>query len=207
MDGLNRAVTFLVALLTLVAAIVVLLVITTAVGPDFFPGGSVQSPSDAWFYAQLNGLADFGGADKTIAVVVTAVVAVFMLGLLVITAVPVLRRGQGSLLVSSAADGVTSVEVSSIRLLAERTGAVNRCVRSIHCRIGVKSRVSELGSASILIECYPRVSLGSDLREVRDDLQTRIKQVVEKLTGLTVLQVHVMQIKFDKGEDSRLQVD
>ena len=192
------------ALLTLVAAIVVLLVTTEVVDPDFLPGGSAQTPSDAWFYAQLKGIADFGGGDQTITIVVSVAVAVVMLGLLVMTAAPGVRRRRGSLQISSDAEGLTSVEVGSVRLLAERTGAVNRSVSSIRCRIGVRRRPVGSGPASIFIACYPRVVLGSDLQEIRDDLQTRIKQAVEKLTGLTVLQVHVVRIKFDKGEDSRL---
>ena len=204
MDGLNRMVTFLVALLAVVAVIVVLLVTTESLDPDFLPGGSAQTPSDAWFYAQLKGLADFGGGDQTITIVVTVAVAIVMLGVLVMTAAPGMRRRHGSLQISSTAEGLTSVEVSSVRLLAERTGAVNRSVISISCRIGVRRRPAGSGPASILIACYPRVVLGSDLQEIRDDLQTRIKQTVEKLIGLTVLQVHVVRIKFDKGEDSRL---
>ncbi len=204
MDGLNRIVTFLVALLTLVGAIVVLGVTTDVVDPDVLPGGSAQTSSDSWFYAQLKGIADFGGGEQTITIVASVAVAVVMLGLLVMIATPGVRRRRGSLQISSDAEGLTSVEVGSVRLLAERTGAVNRSVTSIRCRIWVRRRPVGTGPASILIACYPKVVLGTDLQEIRDDLQTRIKQAVEKLTGLTVLQVHVVRIKFDKGEHSRL---
>ena len=47
-------------------AVVISLAATEALDPDFLPGGSGQ---DAWFYHQLNGLADFGDGDLTVTLV------------------------------------------------------------------------------------------------------------------------------------------
>ena len=58
--------------------------------------------------------------------------------------------------------------------------------------------------ASIVISCYPRVAFGTDVREIRDDLQGRVKDTVEKLTGLTVLRVNVAKVKYERGSTTRL---
>ena len=203
MDLWNRAAISLVALFLLLAAVVTLLVTLEAVDPDFLPGGSVE-PSDAWFYDQLTGIAHFTGGDQAVTIAVTIMVAVFMLVLLFLEVPPVVFRRLPVLQVSHTAEGASTVEASSVRLLAERTGISNRNVNSIRCRLTVRRRPTGGGAASIVINCYPRVSLGSDLQEIRDDLQTRIKDVVQDLTGLTVLQVHVVRVRYDRGDDSRL---
>ena len=61
-----------------------------------------------------------------------------------------------------------------------------------------------LGAASIVIACYPQVLLGTDLQELRDDLQARIKDVVERLTGLSVERINVVRVRYDRTEDRRL---
>ena len=204
MDLWNRAAISLVALFLLLAAIVTLLVTLEAVAPDFLPGGSAEQPTEAWFYDQLTGLADFSGGDQAVTLAVTIVVGLFMLILLFIEVQPVVFRRPLVLQVSHTAEGASTVEASSVRLLAEKTGISNRNVNSIRCRLRVRRRPTGAGAASIVINCYPRVALGSDLQEIRDDLQTRIKDVVQDLTGLTVLQVHVVRVRYDRGDDSRL---
>ena len=71
------------------------------------------------------------------------------------------------------------------------------------CRLRVRGRRSAI-PASIIIVCYPRVILGSNVQEIRDDLQTRVKEAVENLTGLTVLQVNVARVRYERGDSPRL---
>ena len=191
----------LIATFLLAAAVVTLLVATEALDPDFLPEGSAESPSDAWFYAQLKGLADFSGGDQAIAIAVTIVVGVSMLGVLLFELWP-LRRREALLPISSTSAGALTIEASSVRLLAERTGFSNRNISSLRCR--VRRRSGARVPASIVVACYPRVILGSNVQEVRDDLQSRIKHTVEDLTGLTVLQVHVVKVKYDRSDTTRL---
>ena len=201
MNGVNRVAISLVALLVVVGAIVTLLVAAEAVDPDFLPGGSAE---DSWFYQELKGLADFSGTAQGISIGVSIVVALAALGFFFFNVSSFQFRRPDTLQVSSSADGALTVETNSVRLLAERTGISNRNVSSIRCRLGVRRRPSGAGPASIVIACYPRVVLGSDLQEIRDDLQTRIKEAVQNLTGLAVLQVHLARVRYDKGDDSRL---
>ena len=60
------------------------------------------------------------------------------------------------------------------------------------------------GPARIVIYCYPLIVLGADVQEVRDDLQARIKEVVERLSGLEVERVNVTRARYDQGQEDRL---
>ena len=193
----------MVALFLVVAAVVTLLVATEAIDPDFLPGGSVEAPSDSWFYEQLNGVADFSGGDQAVTVVVTMAVALAML-LGLFLELRTLRPRERTLPISATHDGILTVEESSVRLLAERTGISNRSISSLRCRIGVRGNPPTGGPASIIIACYPRLILGSDVREVGEDLRTRIKDAVQQLTGLTVLRVNVVRVRYDRNDDKRL---
>ena len=204
MDTWNRVALSLVSLLVLVAAIVTLLAATGATDPDFLPGGA-ETPSEAWFYDQLKGLDDFSGSGQAISIVVPILVGILMLGLLFLEARPIIVRRPETLQISSSVAGALTVEASSVRLLAERTGISNRQISSLRCRLRVRTKsVTGGGPASVIVACYPRLVLGSNLGEVRDDLQTRIKEAVERLTGLAVLQVNVVGVRYDRGADSRL---
>lgn len=201
MDRWNRLAVALVATFLVVAAVVTLLAATEATDPDFLPGGSGD---ESWFYDQLNGLAQFDGRDQGIAIAVSLVVAMAML-VLVIVELSMLRRRGLLLPVSSAAEGSLNIEAGSVRLLAERTGSLNPYVNSLRCALTLRGRRTATGGpASIIIRCYPRLVLGSNVQEVRDDLQTRIKAKVEQLTGITVIQVNVSRVRFDRSDDTRV---
>ena len=194
MDLWNRASVSLVALLVLTAAIVTLLVGTDAIDPDFLPRG--------WFEPQLQDLADYSGSDLVIAIVVVIVVAIGMLAVLALEAKPLGRRG--ALPISSTEEGALTINADSVRLLAEKTGLSNGNLSSLRCRLRVSRRRPVGGPASIIVECHPKLILGSNVQEVRDDLQTRIKDAVGQLTGLTVMRVNVRGVRYDKGEGPRL---
>ena len=204
MDRWNRIIVSLVALFLVIGAVVALLVTTEAVDPDILPGGTEPTSTDSWFYAELDGLRDLDGTDKTIALVVSIAVGLSMLGLLYVE----IDRGLGSrdvlLPISFTDDGMLTIATSSVQLLAERTGATNRHITSLRCRVGVRRRPTTGEPATITIECYPRVDLGSDVQEMRDDLQTRIKDTVQRLTGLIVLRIDVMRVRYDRGDTARL---
>ena len=199
MDRWNRASIALISLLVLVAAIVTVLAATEAIDADFLPGEG----REAWFYAELQGLADFTGGAQAVTIGVSIAVAVVMLGLFLLE-IRHLRRREVQLPISATAEGFLTIEASSVRLLAERTGIINRNVSSLRCRLGIRRRPPTGDAASIVIECYPRLLLGSDVQEVRDDLQTRIKNTVQRLTGLVVLQVNVVRVRYEKDSETRL---
>ena len=200
-DRWNRAVVVFVALFILAGGIITLLVATDAVAPGFPPGGSGDPPSGSWFQPQLESLAGYSGSDLVITIIVAAIVALAMLGVILLEVKP--ARSGSTLLISSTKEGGLTIEEDSVRHLAERTGSSNRQIESLRCRLRVRGRRSAI-PASIIIVCYPRVILGSNVQEIRDDLQTRVKEAVENLTGLTVLQVNVARVRYERGDSPRL---
>ena len=42
------------------------------------------------------------------------------------------------------------------------------------------------------------------MQQIRDDLQSRVKDTVGKLTGLTVLRVNVARVKYERNDNVRL---
>ena len=198
MNQWNRVAISLVALFLFVAAMVTLLVASEAVDPDFLPGGA-----NSWFEDELLGLANFDSTGKSISIIVAVAVAIAMVAVVYFETMP-LMGGPDTLQISDTTQGTMNIEATSVRLLAERVGISNRNVDSLHCRIRARGRPLGGGASSISITCYPRVILGSDVREIRDDLQTRIKQSVQDLTGLTVLRVHVVRVRYHRDDSSRL---
>ena len=200
MDPWNRLVVILVALLVVVGATVTVLVSADAVDPDFLPSGSSD---EAWFDNELSGVADLDGAKQTIAIVLPVVAGIAALALLALQ-LRSIRRGPLSLQISSSQEGGLTMEATSVRLLAERTALINRNINDIRCGIRVTRRPAGDGPASIVIACYPRVNLGGNIKEIRDDLQLRIKDVVERLTGLAVQRVNIVKVRYDRNDDRKL---
>ena len=205
MDRINRALASLAAVFIIVSAIITLLVATGAINYWFLPGGSdIESESNAWFEPQLRGLAEFQGGGEAAAVVVPILVIALMALLLAFQ----YKGGSGSekrVLPISVTDlGRLNVEADSVRLLAERTGVINRNIVDLRCRLAERRRKPPSVPASIVIACYPQVVMGADIQEIRDDLQTRVKEVVERLTGLQVERVNVSRVRYDRGQERRL---
>ena len=201
MNSLNRLIVVLFAAVLIAGSLVTILVASEALDPDFLPGGDESIAGDAWFEPQLQGLVDASDGEKTAAITLSIIVAIVMTGLVLVELIPSRRRE--SLQIASTMQGLSTIDASSIELLAERTGLSNRSVTSLKCRIRVKGKFGT-GPARIIINCYPKLILGSNAQEVRDDLQARIAQSVQQLTGLTVLQVNVVRVRYERGETSRL---
>lgn len=211
MDYWNRLVVALVAGLVAIAAVVIVLATAGAVDPDFLPG----SGNDALFFERFEALSNYNSAAKGASIGISVGIATIMLGVLAMELRTLRRREDVLLPISSTAyvaaedgsqaqaAGVVNIEASSIRLLAERTGIVNRHVQTLRCRLGVRSR-PPIGPASIVISCYPRLEMGSDVQEVGADLRVRIQDAVERLTGLRVIEVNVVRVRYSKNDENRL---
>ena len=206
MDRFNRITVSLAALFVILSSVITLLVAAGAINYWFLPGGStIVSESNAWFEPQLRGLAEFQGGGEVAAIVIPVVIIVLMVALLFFQ----YRRGtttrrKAGLPISATDLGRLNVEADSVRLLAERTGAANRNIVELRCRLAARRTRPPSVPASIVIACYPQVVMGSDIKELRDDLQTRIKEVVERLTGLQVERVNVSRVRYDRGQERRL---
>lgn len=197
----NRAIVAFVALFVLTGAIIVLLVTADAIAPDFLPGGSGDPSTGSWFQPQLESLADLTGGDQIVPIAISFIVILAMLRLATIEVRS--ERRSRALMVSSGQEGDLTIEEESVRYLAERTGRTNSQITSLRCRLRVRGKRSAT-PASIEISCYPRVALGTDVQQIRDDLQSRVKDTVGKLTGLTILRVNVARVKYERNDNVRL---
>ncbi len=200
----NRLAVSLVSLFLIIAAVVTLLVETEAVPPDFLPGGVVADglvSEESWFQSELEDLASYEGLARVISMAISIAVAAIML--LVLLAQWRLGQKTMSLLVSVTGEGGLSIEEDSVRYLAERTGQSSRNVTRLRCGVRIQGR-RNVAPARVIITCYPRLILGSNVQEIRDDLQQRVKVFVENLTGLLVDRVDVARVRYESGDASKL---
>lgn len=172
MRGFNRAVATLLMLAIFAAALITLLVSVGA-----------SDPAQYGIFSQaLQRSADAGGAEAAITVAASIIVALLMLVLLRFELAP---KSQGAaLMVSSGNDGVTTVDEGSVRMLSEKVALTVRGLRSVRC--SVRERQGGLS-----ISCFAAVALGSNIPETSSQVQVKVKEAVEKLTGLQVVNVNV----------------
>ena len=200
----NRLAVSLVSLFLIIAAVVTLLVATEAVPPGFLPGGVVADglvSEESWFQSELEDLASYEGSARVISMAISIAVAAVML--LVLLAEWRVGQKTMSLLISVTGEGGLSIEEDSVRYLAERTGQSNRNVTRLRCGVRIQGR-RNVAPARVILTCYPRVILGSNVQEIRDDLQQRVKDSVESLTGLLVDRVDVARVRYERSDSAKL---
>jgi hypothetical protein len=188
MSVFNRVVVVIIAVAILVLAVTTLLVAVGVVAPDVLPFG--------WFRSQLGIVVDATGGGLAAIIAITVVVALGMIGLLYAELVP--SGKPASLLISSAENGVITIDAGSVCVLAEHTAATARSVHRVRCRL-------KHGAGGLLISCQVSLALGSNIPETGAELRSRIKEVVEELTGLSVAQVDI-RTKYEPAKAKRLAV-
>jgi hypothetical protein len=186
MTVFNRVVVVVVALVLLVGALITLLVATGATAPDDY----------GWFSFILQKAADATGAGLVITIVVAVIIALGTLALLLFELA--ISRQPITLLISSSEEGVTTINQESVCVLAEKTAATVSNVRDVHCSVGEKV-------GGLIFSCQALVSLASNVPEVCAELQGKVKENVEKLTGLPVAQINV-KTKYESSDAKRLSV-
>ena len=220
MDSINRLLVSLAAMVVIALFVVTILVATGALDYRFLPWGLagaegygdygallgvIESESyNAWFESELRGLALLGQPWKAISIAAALVGIGLMLLFLAFQVRGGGRRRETPLLISSTDLGLLSVDPASIRTLVEHTGTANRSVVDLRCRLSVRRKTPPGGPDRITISCQPRLEMGADLREVRDDVQSRVKEMVERLTGLEVDRVHITRVRYERLPDHRL---
>ena len=213
MDSINRLLVSLAAMVVIALFVVTILVATGALDYRFLPWGLagaellgvIESEAyNAWFESELRGLALLGQPWKAISIAAALVGIGLMLLFLAFQVRGGGQRRETPLLVSSTDLGLLSVDPASIRTLVEHTGTANRSVVDLRCRLSVQRKTPPGGPDRITISCQPRLEMGADLREVRDDVQSRVKEMVERLTGLEVDQVHITRVRYERLPDHRL---
>jgi hypothetical protein len=182
----NRVVVLVVALLILVGAVITSLVAAGASTPDILP----------FFEAQLQSVADVTGGTAVSIIVISILVALAMLAILIME-FNFLREPR-PLLVSSTEEGIVTIDLNSICVLAEKTASLVHNVQHVKC-------YTKETSGGLLISCRPLVLLGTNVVEVGAELQSSIKESIEELTGLSVANVDI-KIKYQPVEARRLAV-
>jgi len=184
----NRVVVVVISVVILVGAVVTLLVSTGVSNPDILPFG--------WFESQLTGAAEATGGGAATTIIVSGIIALGLLILLIFEFVPLQKTVP--LLISSNEYGIVTIDKESVCLLAEKTSASFQNVRSAKCNL-VES------TEGLVIACRPSVALITNVPELSVEVQAKIKEIVEQLTGLAVARVNI-KAKYETGEARRLAV-
>lgn len=177
MNAFNGLLVTLGALASIAVGVLILLVVTESLSPQAVPVPVLQQ--------QLVGMTQDAGAAWWRDVGIAA--AFVVVGLLILAfETRFLRRtaAPGMVLLSDDSNGAVRLAVESISQLARRTAESNREVRSVRCRV-------QVAPAGLTITCVAGLRMGSDVPAVTSDLQHDIREVVERLTGLNVIDVPV----------------
>jgi len=184
----NRVVVVVIALAILVGAVITFLVAAGVVTPDILPY--------TWLEPQLQRVSDATGGRAGNIIAINVVVALGMIVILLGEFIPLNK--PATLLINSTDKGVSTIDVDSVCILAEHTGATIRDVRD------VKSSVRE-SADGLLISCRTSVALGSNLLELETESRNRISETIEQLTGLPVARVDI-KIKYESKKAKQLAV-
>ena len=182
----NRVAVLIISLAILAGAVITLLVATELSTPDIIGSG--------WLESQLQRAADATGGSAAAIIAVCVIVALGMIALLVFELSP--YRKPVPLLISSSEKGIATIDKESVCVLAEAIAASSQYVRYVEC--SVKER-----TGGLLVTCRASVALGCNVPELSAELQSNIKQSVEQMTGLPVVQVDV-KTKYESVEGKRL---
>ena len=188
MSVVNRVIVVIIALVVFAGAVINLLVATDVYGADVLPYG--------WFESQLESTADSSGGTAAAHIAISVLITLGMVVLLAFEFVT--PRRPLLLLISSTEEGIATIERESVCELAEKTASTIRAVSDIKCSVRRKA-------AGLAISCCPVLTLGSNIPEVSAELQNKIKEAVEQLTGLPVAEVDI-KAKYERAEARRLAV-
>ena len=177
MNAVNGILVTLGALASIAVGVLILLVATQTLSPQAVPVPVLQQ--------QLAGMVGHTGAAWWRDIGIAAGFIVVGLLILILESRALTRTAApGMVLVSSDANGVVRLSVESIVQLAQRTAQGNREVRSVRCNV-------HAGPSGLTINCAAGLRMGADVPAVTSDVQHDIREVVERLTGLNVVDVPV----------------
>ena len=166
--------------------VLILLVVTETVSPQVFPSDILRQ--------QFASMAAHTGAALWRDVGIAAALIAAGLFVLFLEARQLTRSATPHMiLLSSDAEGVVRLSLDSVSELAKRTGSGNHDVRNIRCRVRVTDR-------GLSIRCMITLRMGADVPEVSSDVQKNIREVVERLTSLTVSDVPV-RVRYQADRD------
>ncbi len=187
MNALNRVIVVVAALAVLASAVITVLVATEVSEPDIVFSG--------WFESQLEEVADSDGGD--VAGITAAGIAIALIMIILLFFELIYKRKPVLFLLSSTDHGIATIDRSSICDLAESTALTFHNVRDVTCKVGKR------GPDLMMISCTFSLALGTNMPEATAELQSKIKESVEELTGLTVLQINVKS-KYESGRNKHM---
>ena len=177
MNFFNGLLVTLGALASIAVGVLILLVITDTLAPQTIPVSYISQ--------QLAAMAqDAGGAWWRDVGIAVGFIVVGVIILALETRMLNRTAARGMALISSEANGTVRMSIDSIVQLAQRTAQGNREVRSVRCRVHVTP-------AGLVIHCAVGLRMGADVPTAIADMQEDIREVVERLTSLTVIDVPV----------------
>lgn len=188
MKTFNLLFTTILALIILTGAIIVPLVALGVISPGLLI-------CDQWI-AQAEDIAEIRGNDLAIIISVSIVIAIGMITVLVFEALP--RRGERRLLIMSTEQGVITINLNSIRLMANYVGTTVRNVHHIDHNI-------DNSPDGLIIKSNAVLTLGANLPQVGTELQNQIKEAIEAATTLIVSQV-VVDTRYEPVKGKGLSV-
>jgi hypothetical protein len=152
--------------------------------------GYVLTIPGSIFSQQLAYLQSLSGSDQVVAFAAASgftVFAAFLIWLEFTAGFP-----EKTLRLSSNDQGTIYVDRNTVETFAEKVGRQESVqVRNIHCHVKQKRK-------GILIDCVPTLKLGTNMNSVNPRIQTRIKETVQDLLGLPVLNVKV-RARYESG--------
>jgi len=189
MRVVNTIVTAVAGVVLIFAAVVVLVATFGVDGEQVLPYG--------WFGAYLVVLNDVSGAQYALTISLSFLSII--VGLVLVAAQMPRPKRPRPLVVRADEAGTVTIEPNSVRVLAETVGAEVNGVREISCRVRERP-------GGLAIGCFPRVALGSNIPRLSTEMQVKIKESVESLVGLPVIEVSVVT-KYETQRSRRLATE
>ena len=150
-----------------------------------------------WSWEQSQSLNQLTHGEKTIALGICTALGLAGLALLGAELMPSRRRPR-HLLIRLSDTGAATIDTQSIEALIATTALSNARVTSVSCNVHHSGTNTPHGPDRLAIRCTPTLKMGANVVEITQDLQSRIKVMVESSTGLEVQAVNVIRTKFQK---------
>lgn len=181
MNIFNRIVAVLLFLVFIAAAVVSLMALF----------GFVLNIPGGLFQQQLAFLQNLSGWERIAAIAAAIAFIALIIGLI---RLEFTRRGQPekSIVLNSNEQGDITVNRESVESIAERTARQESAqVKDVRCRVRERRK-------GVIVDCAPVLRLGTNMKSLNPRIQTRVKEAIEQLLGLPVLDVKV-RAKYEPG--------
>ena len=184
MNLVNRLIVSVGALFVIAAGVFILLLISSVIGPEDFPLGPGDM-QEQYLVTQIERIAADTGADFWVDVGIALGFIAVGGAILILQFATLGRRRDGRMaLLRDDENGYVHISVQSIRELTERTALGVRSVLDAKCSVKVTP-------GGLRMKCNLTLRMATELPAATADVQAAVYEVVERLTGLKVIDVSV----------------